>query len=392
MNRMYLALSIAITILSLWHYYLWARLIRDTSLATPWKYLATTVLILMALSIPLVQIFIRALKDPVPKHFAYAAYLWMGFAVFLFLFFLAADLGYLLWRIYRAVLSQPAPDPERRTFIARLVGAGAFLGSASVTSMGLYNTFYDRRITRTSIALKNFPEALRGFTIVQLSDIHIGPTLQRDFLTEVVRQTNELQPDLIVITGDLVDGSVEKLKEHVAPLKDLRAKHGVYFSSGNHDHYSGIDPWCAELRRLGVKVLRNEQTLIGEGDSSFILAGVDDYSARGGLKEHTEDLDKTLANRDPNKALVLLAHQPRSGVLAAERGVELQLSGHTHGGQLFPWMYFVRLQQLFVAGLHRHQNTWIYVSRGTGFWGPPVRVKTFGEIAQIELSPAAQDA
>jgi predicted MPP superfamily phosphohydrolase len=303
---------------------------------------------------------------------------------------LLSDVGYLLWRIYRAILSQPAPDEERRTLIARLVGAGALLGSASVTSMGLYNTFYDRRITRTRVELKNFPEALRGFKIVQLSDIHIGLTLKKEFLAEVVRQTNELQPDIIAITGDLVDGSVDKLRDHVAPLKDLRAKHGVYFSSGNHDFYSGIEPWCEELRRLGINVLRNEHTLIGEGEDSFILAGVDDYSARGGIKEHTEDLDKTLAGRDLSKALVLLAHQPRSGPLAADRGVDLQLSGHTHGGQIFPWMYFVKLQQLFVAGLHRHKDTLIYVSSGTGFWGPPVRVASFGEIAQLELHPSTK--
>jgi predicted MPP superfamily phosphohydrolase len=387
MTRFLWFLSFAITILGGWHYYLWARLIRDTSLAHPWRYVGTTAIIMFALSIPLVQTFSRLSEKPIPKELAYAAYIWMGFAVFLFLSFLLADVGYLVWRLYRAVLSQPAPDAERRTFIARVVGAGALVGSASITSMGVYNTFYDRRITKTRVALKNFPASMSGFKIVQLSDVHIGSTLKKEFLTEVVRQTNELNPDLIVITGDLVDGSVEKLREHVEPLKDLRAKHGVYFSSGNHDFYSGIEPWCTELRRLGVKVLRNEQAVIQQGEDSFILAGVDDYSARGGTKEHTEDLDKTLAGRDPNKTLVLLAHQPRSGPLAADRGVDLQLSGHTHGGQLFPWMYFVRLQQIFVAGLHQHKDMQIYVSRGTGFWGPPVRVATFGEIAQIELHP-----
>lgn len=386
MNRIYWFLGVAVTILSLWHYYLWKRLAFDTNLPGNWKYIAATILAMLALSIPAMQITLRTLGE-VPKPFAYGAYLWMGAAVFLFLFLLMGDLGYLLWWLWGKLTSQPELDPERRTTIARLIGGAALFGSAGVSSLGLYNALYDRRVTRTQIPLKNLPEALRGTRIVQLTDLHIGPTLRKEFVEKVVQETNDLSPDLIVITGDLVDGSVAQLQAQVAPLAELRAKHGVFFITGNHELYSGVEEWCAEVTRLGIRVLRNECVVIGEGEDTFTLAGVDDYTLRGGEKEHTEDLQKTLAGRDPNKPVVLLAHQPKSASLAAAHNVDLQLSGHTHGGQLFPWGLLVKLQQGFLAGLHRHQNTWVYVSRGTGFWGPPVRVGSYAEIAELTLIP-----
>ncbi len=172
-------------------------------------------------------------------------------------------------------------------------------------------------------------------TIVQLSDIHVGPTIHRDFIETIVRQTNALNPDLIAITGDLVDGSVEDLAEHVAPLAQLRAKHGVFFVTGNHEYYSGAEEWCTELRRLGVRVLRNERVSIGEPSDSFDLAGTDDHSAKGFGEGHGEDLPKALGGRDPARELVLLAHQPKTILQAQHHGVGLQLSGHTHGGQIW---------------------------------------------------------
>src|SRR6185437_2408032 len=197
------------------------------------------------------------------------------------------------------------------------------------------------------------PEAMAGFRIVQLSDLHIGPTLGGAWLTEIVAHVNAAEPDVVVITGDLVDGPLDELRAEVAPLAQLRAKHGVFFVTGNHEYYSGVDDWLAELVRLGVRPLRNERVSIGEGEHGFDLAGVDDWSARRFGGGHGADLARALAGRDPSRELVLLAHQPKQIHEAEAHGVGLQLSGHTHGGQIFPWGFFVRIDQPFVAGLGR---------------------------------------
>jgi predicted MPP superfamily phosphohydrolase len=212
--------------------------------------------------------------------------------------------------------------------------------------------------------------------------VHVGPTLGREFIEELVARTNAENPDIVAITGDLVDGSVEQLREHVAPLAKLRAKHGVYFVTGNHEYYSGVDEWIGELGRIGVKVLRNERVSLADG---LDLAGVDDHSAKQMRDDHGPDLGRALAGRDTSRALVLLAHQPRAIHEAAKHGVDLQLSGHTHGGQIWPWNFMVRLQQPYVAGLVKHGDTQLYVSSGTGYWGPPMRLGTTPEITKIVL-------
>ena len=163
------------------------------------------------------------------------------------------------------------------------------------------------------VSLARLPARHEGFRLVQLTDIHVGPTIGRAFVEDIVRRTNALAPDLIAITGDLVDGTVEQLRDAVAPLADLRARHGVFFVTGNHEYFSGAGPWLAELPRLGMRVLRNERVSIGEGADAFDLAGVDDHSARryGGLAPEAA-IAGALDGRDPARELVLLAHQPRS--------------------------------------------------------------------------------
>jgi predicted MPP superfamily phosphohydrolase len=182
---------------------------------------------------------------------------------------------------------------------------------------------------------------------------------------------------------------VAELRDAIAPIAGLRARHGVYFVTGNHEYYSGVDAWLAELTRLGVRVLRNERVEIGGGDASFDLAGIDDWSSRGMAPGHGPDLPRALDGRDPARELVLLAHQPRAVHEAAARGVGLQLSGHTHGGQIWPWGFAVRLQQPYVLGLSREGRTHIYVSPGTGYWGPPMRLGTRGEITRVILRAVA---
>ncbi|HEU4726282.1 MAG TPA: metallophosphoesterase [Kofleriaceae bacterium] len=230
--------------------------------------------------------------------------------------------------------------------------------------------------------------ALDGFSIVQLSDLHVGMTIDRTFVERVVDHANRLSPDVIALTGDLVDGRVQDLRDDVAPLAQLRARHGVYAVTGNHEYYSGADEWIAELTRLGARYLRNQRVAIGDGAAQFDLAGVDDYSAAG-WPGHGEDLAAALGGRDPGRAVVLLAHQPRQVRNAARHGVDLQLSGHTHGGQIWPWHYIVRLQQGgLLAGRYDVDGTQLYVSRGCGYWGPPVRLLAPLEITRVILRAA----
>jgi predicted MPP superfamily phosphohydrolase len=243
-------------------------------------------------------------------------------------------------------------------------------------------------VKRVEVPLRRLPKNLDGTTIVQLTDVHIGPTIDRDFVEEVVFTVNHLTPDVVAITGDLVDGSVEMLRAHVAPLGKLATKHGVYFVTGNHEYYSGCNEWCAELERLGIRVLRNERVSIGSEAESFDLAGINDFQARRIPGETGPDLGKALSGRDPERELVLLAHQPKAIHEAERLGVGLQLSGHTHGGQIWPWKFLVGLTQPVVSGLERIGSAFVYVSNGTGYWGPPMRLGAPAEITQVVLKRA----
>jgi len=238
-------------------------------------------------------------------------------------------------------------------------------------------------VRRVRIPLAKLPERGDGYTIVQLTDVHIGPLLGERFSRRVVDRVNALAPDLIVLTGDLVDGRVDELRRHVAPLGDLRARDGVFSVTGNHEYYWDADAWLAELRALGIRMLRNERVAIADG---FELAGVDDSSSVKMAVGHGEDIPRALAGRDPALPVVLLAHHPSTIPRAVLAGVDLQLSGHTHGGQLLPLGWLSRLFEPHVAGLARFGATWLYVSEGTGFWGPPLRVGTSCEIAMITLT------
>lgn len=263
--------------------------------------------------------------------------------------------------------------------------------AALATFVGFIDARRRPRVVDVEVPLPGLPPALHGFTIAQISDVHIGPTIKRDFLRAIVEIVNSLHADLVAVTGDLVDGSVEKLAVHVEPLAQLRARHGAYFVTGNHEYYSGAPAWVAELRRLGLHVLLNEHVLLRHEGASLLLAGVTDYSAHRFDPAQRSDPQAALAGAPKDvRPRVLLAHQPRSAAAAADAGFDLQLSGHTHGGQFWPWNFFVRLQQPFTAGLNRLGRLWIYTSRGSGYWGPPKRLGVPSEIARVRLVPAPE--
>jgi hypothetical protein len=365
------------------HYYLWSRLIRAPELGAFWQRRGGLLFIGLALLIPIGMSASRFLPKQMASIASWTAYGWMGVSILLLFLLLGSELVRVVIHGYNAVSSAPA-DPERRLAISRGIAGIVSFAAIGAAGTGTVSALGQVAWRNVKVPLRRLSPAMSGFRIAQLTDLHIGPTLGKGWLREVVSHTNAANPDMIVITGDLVDGSVEALRDETAPLADLKAKHGVFFVTGNHEYYSGADEWIAELTRLGIRVLRNEHVAIGGADG-FDLAGVDDWSSKRFGGDHGPDLARALAGRDESRELVLLAHQPKQIHEAAAKGVGLQLSGHTHGGQIFPWGLFVRLDQPFVSGLDRLDDTMIYVSRGTGFWGPPMRVGAPSEISLLEL-------
>jgi predicted MPP superfamily phosphohydrolase len=310
----------------------------------------------------------------------------------------------------RSAQESPA-NPDRRVFLARVIAGSAALGSGAIAIHGYHAATGDITTPEIPVHLARLPRELSGYRIVQISDLHLGPTLASRFLESVVEKANAQKPDLVAITGDMVDGRVATLAPALAPLAKLSARHGVVFVTGNHEYYAGAEEWVEFLRKQGIRVLMNERIEIGDtvtssamsgGDeiwraataigsrraqrTSFDLAGIPDLHGGSYSPEHAPDLDRALDGRDPERELVLLAHQPAQIAMAENRGVGLQLSGHTHGGQMWPFGALVSLAQPYVAGFHRHRDgTQIYVSRGTGFWGPPLRVCNPAEVTSIVL-------
>jgi len=257
-----------------------------------------------------------------------------------------------------------------------------------VSLVGFVNARRVAKVVRVDIPLANLPAALDGFTIAQISDIHVGSTIKGDYVRGIVDRVNGLDADAIAITGDVVDGKVQRLAPDVAPLGELSARHGAYIVTGNHEYYSGADDWLGEFRRLGLRPLTNEHVVVGHGGENLVLAGINDFNAAKVHPKHTSDPAAALNGSPPGATRVLLAHQPRSAPAAEAAGFDLQLSGHTHGGQFWPWNHFVKMQQPFTAGLHRLGNLWVYTSRGTGYWGPPKRSGAPSEISLITLKAA----
>jgi len=257
-----------------------------------------------------------------------------------------------------------------------------------ITALGYLMARRTARVVNVEVRLVGLHPALEGFTIAQISDIHVGPTIKGNYVQAIVNRVNGLGADMVAITGDLVDGSVRELSPHTAPLAQLASRHGTYFVTGNHEYYSGAGAWIHELRRLGVGVLLNEHVVLSHDGAAVAVAGVTDYSAHYFDPSHRSDPGRALAGAPAGALKLLLAHQPRSAGPAEAAGYDLQLSGHTHGGQFWPWNHFVRFSQPFTAGLKRLGSMWIYISRGTGYWGPPMRFGIPSEITRIRLVKA----
>jgi uncharacterized protein len=390
MIRFLVFIGVMLGVLGAIHYYLWIRLARDPQWPAPWNTVAGWFFVVAAVGMPAAAIIARGRSHTVAGQIAvWSAFVWLGVMFLLFTAVLVTDAGRLLVTIARRITANGVVDAQRRTFIARVAAMSIAAVVSGLSVIAVRSALRPVEVRRVRVRLARLPRAHHGLTIAQITDLHVGPTIGRDVVEDIVDRTNALAPDIIAITGDLVDGSVSVLRDAVAPLAKLRARHGVFFVTGNHEYFSGADAWLTELQRLGVRVLSNERVSIGENDSSFDLGGIDDRTAHryGGLTPAAA-VSRALDGRDPKRELVLLAHQPLSLFDAAPFGVGLQISGHTHGGQIWPFGYLVRLQQKFFPGLHRHGDAQIYVSRGTGYWGPPMRLAQPAEITQLTLESA----
>jgi predicted MPP superfamily phosphohydrolase len=249
----------------------------------------------------------------------------------------------------------------------------------------VYSAYSAPEVSEINVRLERLPRALDGLRIVQLTDVHIGDILQRPFLEDIVARANRLRPDLVAITGDLVDGRVSHLAAAVSALSALQSRFGTFFVTGNHDYYSGEVAWCEALVKMGVTPLRNRCVTIGEPGAALDLLVVDDWNGRRSGRPGY-DLHAALAGRTPERASVLLAHQPQNFDAVAAASVDLQLSGHLHGGQLFPMSAIISAVFPHSRGLYRSGSSHIYVSRGIGFWGPPMRIGSAPELTAVTLS------
>ncbi|MFE9689769.1 metallophosphoesterase [Micromonospora sp. NPDC005806] len=423
-------LGFAVLVTALIHLYLWKRLVRDTTRPGRSRRIGGFAVLLLALLVPATMAGTRN-----GLHWlAWPGYLWLALMFYLLVLLLvlevpAAVATLVLRRRERAAAPSAVPepslvpaggpaavrldppagptdpplpgadgrpvgdppaaapdhDPARRLLLARGAAIFAGLTAAGVTGYGVRTAMGPPQLDRVQIPLAKLPRSMDGLRIATVSDIHLGPLRGRSHTERIVAMINRLDADLVAVVGDLVDGSVAELGAAAEPLRDLRSRYGSFFVTGNHEYYSGVEEWVREVDRLGLRVLQNERQEIQARGGVLDLAGVNDVTAAGTGLAAPADYAAALGDRDPSRPVVLLAHQPVAAHEAAKFGVDLQLSGHTHGGQMVPFNLLVKLQQPVVSGLGEVDGTKVYVTNGAGFWGPPVRVGAPPQVTLVEL-------
>ncbi|QQQ80844.1 metallophosphoesterase [Saccharothrix sp. 6-C] len=385
------------------HYYIWKRAVRATTRPGRGRRIGTWVVLFLYLLVMSALAVSRLGESGFVAAVAWPGFIWLAGAFYFSLVLGVLEIPRLV--LNRAARAHEAPvpvgaptaeveqpgaalegqpaDPGRRLFIARSLAVAGGVATAGVVGFGTTQALGDPVVKRVPVTLGKLDQRLSGYRIAVVSDIHLGPLLGRGHTERIVRMINEQRVDLVAIVGDLVDGTVAALGEAAAPLGDLVSTHGSFFVTGNHEYYSGVEPWVAELERLGVNPLRNERLRIERAGASFDLAGVNDVT--GETFEDGPDYARALDGRDTSTPVVLMAHQPVAVRESAKHGVDLQLSGHTHGGQMWPFHLAVGLQQPVRSGLETVDGTQVYTSNGAGFWGPPVRVGAAPDISVVEL-------
>lgn len=320
------------------------------------------------------------------RAFAWAGSIALGIWTTFILFWLPFDLGKGIFSLVRTIAS-----PARLSFLQAIpwvswIPASLFILSMGLAGLGLEEALTGPRVVDVTLPIRNLPSGLQGLKIVQITDLHIGPMIRQGYVEQVVRDVMAQKPDLIAFTGDLADGTAEVLSAQVQPLAQLKAPLGVYFVTGNHEYYWGAEEWLAKARELGFTTLINENRMVNRSGVKILVAGVTDLHAQHFLPEHRSDPRKAAASTEETGFKLLLAHRPTSYIEAESLGFDLQLSGHTHGGQFFPFSLLIPLFYKYYRGLNRHGRMWLYVNPGTGYWGPPHRFLVPAEITLLRLA------
>ena len=371
-------------------YGIWSGLVRSSGLPEPWFSAATLLLWLGTLAVPTTYLIARSRGRYLPRRVNGLLFGWLGT-----LFYLGVSVGlvqvlHLLAPTRWFLTSGPsvawivALDSAQVRAVVSAILATVFVVAALVQAAR------GPIVVRTEIFSERFA-AVDGLKIAQISDVHLGAALPSDYLARAVDQVNELAPHLVIITGDLLEEPAHRVAGQMECLRNAHAPLGAYFVSGNHDYFTGIEGCLAHLERCGVRPLRNQRITLRFGDGELFLAGVDDPTGRL-VPGHGPDYERALSGRDESKPLVLLAHEPRAILRASHYKPDLQISGHTHAGQMWPFGFLVKLVEPYLQGLHRHGDTWIYVNRGTGYWGPPMRFPRRAEISLLTLRGARSAA
>jgi len=378
---------IAIGMLWIMHGYVAWRFIPALGFSSSQTILAYTAVFILSL-LPILPIALRMSgnESKLIDKFSFVGYTSLGFFTLSFFIFVAKDLVLQLIALLGHIINEDNPfDNSKRDFIKKSISISMITLAGSATVYGFYSARKGPFIIKHDIYIKNLPEAYENFSIAQISDLHVGPTIKRPYVEDVLEKISHLNPDFIAVTGDLVDGSVKYLRSDLQPLKDMIAPYGTFFVTGNHEYYSGVDQWLDETDRLGMKNLINTNEIISKSGDEIAIAGITDLNAHQINLSHRSDPELALASLPKDIIKIVLAHQPNSIHAVHKVGADLQLSGHTHGGQFWPFTYPVKLASTYIAGYYDHFGTQIYVNRGTGYWGPPLRIGVPAEITLIRL-------
>ncbi|MBO3738657.1 metallophosphoesterase [Actinoplanes flavus] len=381
------------------HFYLWRRLVRDTTTSPRWRR-AGAVTIGGALAILVATL---SLGDRLPaglRWLTLPGFVWLALMFYLLIMLWLLEVPVLVARRIRAKRAVPVPagdapgqkpdvdhDPDRRLLLRRGAAITAGAVAVSVTGFGMTRAYRPPSIKRYDIPMARLARRADGLRVAVLADLHVGPLLGTGQVERMVEIVNGLDADVVAVVGDVVTSEPGRVRDSLLPLTGMRGRHGVFYVTGNHEYYVGAENWTEAAAELDLRVLRNERVEIAHGGGAIDLAGVNDIT--GAQYADPPDYAKTLAGRDPGRPVVLMAHQPVAVHDAAPYGVDLQLSGHTHGGQMFPFDYLVGLQQPVVSGFGEVDGTPVYVTNGAGFWGPPVRVGADPDITLLTLRSTA---